>query len=164
MRKERVIWDSEIRLEDWKDFLKEEHPEVTDEYEQYVLCAELNDEYLDDERMNLDIELDNQILCIADLGFWNGRRSAYKIIHSGNIKDILSSETEIAKWYSDGYNVKCRATHHDGTNYYEYREIRKGKDIEKLLDKLYHGEPVSRKTLNYYTKSILPHVAKVYGW
>lgn len=41
---------------------------------------ERNSEYLDDERMNLDIQLDKPILVIVDLGLWNGRYSGYKEI------------------------------------------------------------------------------------
>ena len=55
---------------------------------------ERNGEYLDDERMNLDIQLDKPILVIVDLGLWNGRYSGYKEIKSGNIKESRKSETK----------------------------------------------------------------------
>jgi len=164
MRKQRIIWQSDINIKDFEDYLQEEHPEVTDEYEKHSLCQDLNDLYLDDERANLDIQLNNSILCIADLGLWNGRQSGYRVIESGNISDILSENADRVKWYTDGYNIRCKAIHHDGVNYYEYREIRSDRDINNLLDRIYNGEEFSRQTLNYYTRSILPHVAEVYGW
>ena len=46
---------------------------------------EINGEYLNDERENLDIQLSQPILVIGDLGMWNGRRMGYKEIASGNI-------------------------------------------------------------------------------
>ena len=39
---------------------------------------EINNRYLDDERVNLNIQLDQPILVIADLGLWNGRRPGYQ--------------------------------------------------------------------------------------
>lgn len=120
--------------------------------------------WLDDERENLNIQLENPILVIADLGFWNGRRQGYKIIESGNIKDILYDECDYVKWYSDGHNIKAIASHHDGTNYYEYREIRDRDKIENLLEQIYYGKQITRSKLNYYTRSIHPYIAKIYGW
>lgn len=121
------------------------------------------DYYLDDERFNLDIPTDGRILVIADLGLWDGRRQGYKIINR-NVSDILYDEADFVEWYSDGYNIKATAYHHDGTNYYEYREIREDKNIDNLLDAIYNGEEITRRKLNYYTKSIHPYVAEVYGW
>ena len=48
---------------------------------------DLNHDYLEDERVNLNIQLPQPIICIADLGRWNGRFSGYKEIASGNIRD-----------------------------------------------------------------------------
>ena len=64
-----TIWNSEIDLKDWEDFRKEEHPELEmDSLEWYKTVSEMNNAYLDDERMNLAIETKGEILAIADLG------------------------------------------------------------------------------------------------
>lgn len=161
----RIIWSNcNIEIEDQIDFLQEAYPEIKDESEQLELLYDLNNEYLDDERMNLDIQLSNPILVIADLGLWNGRKSGYKIIKSGNIKDILTAYGDYAEWYSDGYNIFGIDHHHDGTNYYEYREIKNPDNIDTLLNKIYNGKPASRSMLNYYTRSIFPQVANIFGW
>jgi len=119
---------------------------------------------VDDERANLNIGLAGNILIIASLGLWSGRKSGYKII-SNNIKDIFSTACgDSVKWYADGKNIKCEDHHHDGTNYYTYREIRENVDISKLTDKIYNNEEISEKEINKYTKSIRPYVAKTYGW
>lgn len=169
--KEHTIWSNiDIKLEDWKDYLDDykennlDEDENFDEDLQYELVTDLNNDYLDDERMNLNVQLNNPILVIGDLGLWNGRVSAYKIINSGNIKDILYDDADYIRWYSDGYNIKCKAIHHDGTNYYEYREIKNIDNIHNLTEKLLNQEEVSRDMINQYTKSILPYVKKVYGW
>lgn len=124
---------------------------------------ELLDMYLEDERANLNVNADGRILIIADLGLWNGRRQGYKIL-GRKVSDILSDDADYIEWYGDGHNIRATATHHDGTNYYEYRVIREDRNIDKLLDAIYNGEEITRKKLNYYTKSLYSDVAKVYGW
>ena len=163
MRK-HIIWSNRnLNINDWKDFLEEEHPEVTDEYEQYNLIEDINMEYLGDERCNLSEKVDGRILVIADLGLWYGRKQGYKILGS-TISDILYDEGEYFEWYGDGYNIKATVSHHDGTNFYEYRVIREDRNIENLLDAIYNGEEINRKKLNYYTKYLYPYIAKIYGW
>lgn len=124
---------------------------------------ELLDIYLEDERTNLDIVADGRILIIADLGLWHGRRQGYKIL-GRRVSDILYDEADYVEWYGDGHNIKATAIHHDGANYYEYRVIREDRNIQKLLNAIYNGEKITRKKLNYYTKSLYRYVAKVYGW
>ena len=163
--KRHVIWSNRnLDINDWKDFLEEEYPEVTNEYEQYNLIEDMNMRYLEDERYNLSEKVDGRILVIADLGLWDGRRQGYKILDN-TISDILyDSDGEYLEWYGDGYNIKATVSHHDGTNYYEYRVIREDRNIENLLDAIYNGEEINRKKLNYYTKSLYPYIAKIYGW
>lgn len=96
-----LIWSNyDLDYEDWKDELEAEYPEKT-EYERMELMYEINGDYLDDERCNLNIPLSQPILVIADLGRWNGRFSGYKEIKSGNIRDCLYSDTDYSTWYED---------------------------------------------------------------
>lgn len=44
----------------------------------YNLMYEINGGYLEDERINLDIQLSKPIIVIADLGLWNGRKADTK--------------------------------------------------------------------------------------
>lgn len=136
-----------------------------------IIWSNMNDEddpelqgiYLEDERQNLNVETDGRILIIADLGLWNGRRQGYKILGT-KVSDILSSDADYVELYGDGHNIKATVSHHDGTNYYEYRVIREDRNVENLLDAIYNGEEITRKKLNYYTKSLYKDVAKIYGW
>ena len=161
--KKHTIWDSNINLADWQDFLEEEHPDVTDEHEQYELVKELNDVYLTDEEINLNIPLDGEILVIINTEA-HGKRTSYSIISTRNVRDILTSDYDKVKWFSDGYNIKAREQFAGGVNHIEYREIRTNKNFSTLWRRICNGEDISRRTLNYYTKSILPAVANVYGW
>ena len=90
-----MLWsDIHLDLDDWRDFLMENYPELPED-KLYEKMHELNAEYLDDERRNLDIQFSQPILVIGDLGFWNGRAQGYKMVNSGNIRDCLYSDTEM---------------------------------------------------------------------
>lgn len=171
--KKHTIWSNiNLDIEDWRDGYKEfleindMDDDPDDEDAIYKWMYDMNLEYFYDEQMNLNKEIDGRILIIANLGFWNGRRSGYKILGS-NIKeifDINSRGFDYAEFYGDGRNIKGIEHHHDGTNYYEYRVVREDRNIENLLDAIYNGEEISSQRLNYYTKSLYPYVAKIYGW
>ena len=162
-----TIWSNRnINPDDWKaDYLDcmEINEEDMDEDELWYWIHDQLSCYLDDERANLNIPTEGRILVIGDLGLWHGRVPAYKVINA-NVKNILSFEYEYAEFYDDGHNVKGIEVHHDGTNYYEYRVIREDRNIQNLLNAIYNGEEITRKKLNYYTKSLHPYVAKIYGW
>ena len=162
-----IIWSNRyIDPDDWRtDYLEcmEIDEEDLDENKLWQWIHETLSYYLDDEYANLNKRTDGPILVIADLGLWNGRRQGYKIL-GDNVNNIFSTSEDYTEWYSDGHNIKATASHHDGTNYYEYRVIREDRNINKLLDAIYNGEEITRKKLNYYTKSLHPYVAKVYGW
>ena len=169
--KKHIIWSNmNLDIEDWRDDYQEyleyngfdERHNNDDDLYQWM--CDTNAEYIDDERANLDKVVDGRILVIGDIGRWDGRVSGYKIIDSGNIKDILYSECDYVEWYGDGYNIRSVGIHHDGRNYSEYRVIREDRNIENLLDDIYDGKEISRSKLNYYTRSLYPYVAKVYGW
>ena len=96
-----VIWsDIHLDLDDWRDFLMENYPELPED-KLYEKMHELNAEYLDDERRNLNIQFSQPILVIGDIGRWNGRVQGYKMVNSGNIRDCLYSDTDMTEWYVD---------------------------------------------------------------
>lgn len=123
-----IIWSNDIDYDDWREDLEEQYPDLT-EAERMERMYELNGDYLDDERSNLDIQLSRPILVVGDLGLWHGRRMGYKEIPSGNIRDCLYSERDIdySTWYVDkNGDFRCDAIHHDGTNHYLYRAYKDG--------------------------------------
>lgn len=164
---EHVIWTNyDLDYEDWRADLEEQYPDST-EYERMQIMYETNDEYLDDERMNLDIQLPEEILVIGDIGLWYGRRNAYKEIRSGNIKDCLYSDTDYSTWYVDRLgDLRCNAIHHDGTNFYLYRVYKEGVSEEqkdRLKDKICSGR-ASRADITRLTKRLGDAIAEVYGF
>lgn len=106
------------------------------------------------------------ILCIADLGVWNGRRSAYRILKGGKLNsifDVMGSDYD-ATFYVDRYDVKAELAHHDGTNYVTFRIIKDGVNPQPLLDALFFQEEVTSRMISKYTKSMRKMVNEVYGW
>lgn len=179
-----IIWKSEIDLDEWKDYIKEElmpcdYTGSVDDYidENRDLCYQdidnLNGEYLEDERMNLDIETQGEIICIADLGLWNGRRMGYKEM-GHNIGKLLYSQVSGCcvddEWYVESKgracDFKCIETHHDGTNYYTYREFKPDltdgqKEYFKRL--LYNGT-ATQVDISRYTRGIGHYIQEIYGF
>lgn len=162
-----IIWSNrDLDYEDWKADLEADYPELS-ESERYSMMYEINNSYLEDERVNLNIQLGTPILLIADLGRWNGRFPGYGEIQSGNIKDCLQSDMDYLTWYVDHLgDLRCDAVHHDGTNHYLYRCYKPGvreSQIDLLKDKILAGT-VTRADINRVTRRIGDEIAKVYGF
>lgn len=171
----RVIWSTDIDTSDkairaFREEMAETDEDFLDErmYDDDKVLDFMrrdNDEVLSCECQNLDIQTKNPILAIADLGLWHGRRQAYRVL-TRNVNAIFGVTCgDYVTFYADAYNVHCDDTHHDGTNHYTFRELR-GSEEEcgPLIDAIYSGRKISSSLLNRYSKSLLPHVAKVYGW
>ena len=168
--KERIIVENtdlneelyQDAFEEWCD-MNGLNPEEEDIYE--FMEDEAN-RWLEDEYDNLN-EPCGDILVIADLGFWNGRKQGYQVIYTNKINgifNVLGSDYNYFKFYCDTYKVKATLHHHDGTHYLEFYESREGKNIQPLLDKIYDGEEVTNKMINRYCRSLLLKIKKIYGW
>lgn len=175
-RKKHIIWSNlNLDVDDWKEDYEECAKingwdyDPDDEYAVYEYMYDINSMYLDDERMNLDIEVSQPIIAIADLGLWNGRFSGYKELNSCNIKDCLNGfdSCEYHEWYVDEYgDLRCTAVHHDGRNYVLYRAYRddlSDEQIEEFLDKIYSGT-VTQEDIDKTTRKLGDEIANVYGW
>lgn len=164
---DHLIWSNySLDYDDWKDDLEAEYPELSED-ERQERMYEINGDYLDDERVNLNIQLSRPILIIADLERWNGRFSGYKEIASGNIRDCLYSDTDYSTWYVDKLgDMRCDAIHHDGTNRYLYRTYKDGvseEQIDRLKEKIYSGV-ATRADITHVTERLGDEIGKVYGW
>lgn len=167
------IWNSQFNAEDYADFIEEDrelNPHLYEGNDEdsviFQRIDELNQSYLDDERVNLDIQLEHPILVIADLGLWYGRKTGYKVIRSGNIRDILYAQVSGLSeqhWYCGGYNIRCDECHHDGTNHYIYREMKEDVSMDCFMERLLDAPENQQNLLKRYTRSIAKDVGRVYG-
>ena len=169
-----IIWSNRnLDIDDWredyKEFLEanELDDDPNDESALYAWMAETNDNYLFDERTNLNIQLSQPIIAVGDIGRWNGRVMGYKEIPSGNIKDCLYADTDYAEWYVDKYgDLRADASHHDGTNHYLYRVFKDGvseTQMENLKNKIYYGK-ATRTDIARVTRRLGDEIAAVYGF
>ena len=150
---------SDVVMEDLKEF----YPDASDE----LLDELASDLYFDNRRLLMQTFaytiFPTDVICIADLGLWNGRFHAFRIYEKPTLDELFMSGRDIeeAEWYIDEYNdLRCDAYHHDGTNHYLYRQMRP--DIgptacenfhKKLLDNM-----LTRKDINHYTIALGPIV------
>lgn len=162
-----VIWSNrDLDLEDWRETLEENYPEM-DDYGLTDMMYQANDDNLPDERANLDIQVGGDILAVADLGRWDGRVIGYKLIESGNIKDCLYTNCEYCEWYVDrDGEFRCDESHHDGTNHIYYRKFREGVTEEQKEDLLadIYDHKAKQEDIDRLTDKLGEAIGKVYGW
>lgn len=164
---DHLIWSNhDLDLEDWRATIEEEYPGLSED-EMYLKMLDMNSDRLADERVNLNIQLSRPILVIADLGLWMGRRSGYKEIASGNIRDCLYSRYDYTTWYVDRWgDLRCDDIHHDGTNHYLYRVYKDSAtdtQIENLKEKIYRGT-ATREDITRITHRLGDDIGRIYGW
>ena len=136
----QMIWSSQDLLDETaKEYYQDSQREILDDD-----CYEVSDEewteevyrWLDDERSNLNKEVDGIIVVF---------------------------QCDDAEWYGDGYNIRGRMGHHDGTNYTLYRIAKDRDEAERIADKIYNRE-IDEEGFRRRTRSLYPYVAAVYGW
>lgn len=148
----------------YKEFLSD-NDLVEDDYDYFRFVEnELEARYSEEEN-NLSMPC-GQIIAIADLGTWRGRISAYKLSNKHNLNAIFAmlGDGDDVEIYVEGNDVKATVRHHDGVNYITFREVRDGRNIKKLTNKIYYQEPISRQMISAYTKCLGDKVKQVYGW
>ena len=173
-----IIWSNEnLDTEDWKEsfkeFIEKNNLDIdpNDEEKLHKYMVETNDEYLSDERINLNINVPDTdtVLVIADLEFWDGRCSAYREIHADKISDCLYTDpdTDYTTWYLDNRgDFCCDQIHHDGTNHLCFRAYKPNMteaQKENLKAKLYM-DTATRADITRVTQRLGDEIAKVYGW
>ena len=171
-----TVWSNyELNLEDWIDGIKENLDINGINYSNWSRekfekeMWEFSNEYFHDEQANLNIPTEERIIAIVDLGLWNGRRTGYKLKDEKNIRACLSFDADCGygEWWVDSHNnLRSKQTHHDGTNYTLYREVKSeisSDQLDNFLWKLYRGEATS-KDITKYTRAIGKQVRNVYGW
>ena len=159
-KNKRIIWTNDD-YDEWRKAVMEfdGYTEEQASYEQYYEDVEIN---LQDERSNLNEQVNGCIVAFAYLGLWDGIHRGAKVVGT-NVRDILSSSCDYVTWYCDRYNVRCDETHHDGTNSILYRVAKDNDHAERLVNAIaYDG--MTEEQFRKATRSLRSYVAKVYGW
>ena len=156
----RTIWRNDDYYE-WEKAVQND-PDFTEEEITYERYADDRVLFLDDERANLDVDVQGVIVAFVNLGLWNGRHNGAALMGT-NVKDILEPHCDYTHWYCDRYNVKCTESHHDGTNYIVYRVAKDEETARRLMNKIAY-EGMTEEQFYKATKSLRPYVSNVYGW
>lgn len=147
-------------LEDMVNSMEEEECKEDFNYERYAEDCEI---WLGDERTNLNIPIEGCIVCFGVLDLWDGKHNGGKII-GNNVRDILQGFCgDYITMFCDRYNVRCKDSHHDGTNEYLYRIAKDKETAKRLVDKVAY-EGMTEEAFRKATRSVRPFIAKVYGW
>ena len=163
------IEDAKVRL--LRDFNEEELEDmgidINDDNSLYDYLSEENRNWLHDEKGNLPHEKLN-IVAIATLGLWRGKRTGYKEYPNHSISDMLGEmwgkSIDDIEVYVQGADLKCKQIHHDGTNYIIYRELTNPRLWDKLKEKLYNNQEWSLDELQRCTKGLGDRIRRIYGW
>ena len=147
-----------------KDYLQNREEWEPEEYSWDRFYEDIN-LWLDDERMNLDWQIEGTIVAIASLGTWRGSRMGYKIV-GHNLKDIFGCNADENEYYCDQEDCHATCTHHDGTNYITYRVIKSYDEdkVEDLLYKMVYDSEDYESDVYKHTHSLMPYIADIFGW
>ena len=167
MRKtDHLIWSWDIDYEDWRVDMENEYPDLS-ENARIDLMYDINQGYLEDERINLNIPLSMPIIVIGDIGRWNGRFTGYRELKSCNIKDCLYADDDYNEWFVDKLgDLRGIGHHHDGTNYYLYRTYKDNispEQIDNFRAKICAGK-ATRRDITKITRRLGDEICAVYGW
>lgn len=122
----------------------------------FLMC-----EYLQNEKDNLDINID--IIAIADIGLWNGRVKGYKLFN--NLNQIFNVSADYNDYYVEGCTLKATCVHHDGVNYVDFYVIDLNKNgAQDFLNDIYYQRKISKSRFYKYCKSAGKIVKKIYGF
>lgn len=163
MKKEIIFYKSNtISENDAIENLLVNNEDLTkDDITQEMIDNEINwleEVQYNDLRDNLSIILFSEnLICIADLGLWHGRRSGYKDLGNKGSDVLKVFSGDYIKLYSNGYDLCGEDSHHDGTNYYTFREFKPDVNQDLFMSKIYNGT-VTKNDISRYTRSILKSV------
>lgn len=175
-KKIRLIWSDDVDEmfpdEHEREQMYKEHLEINElTVDDLNMDDFLNDTvqmYLDDEKVNINFQErkngEKYYLVLADLGLWNGRADGGLII-KGIWNAICKCFEDYNKIYFDGKRLKIQAVHHDGTNYFQIRELT-DKGVEYWNNHPYMSDRELHQRLfndSHYTHEV-SIFKEVYGW
>lgn len=171
-RTEHVIYSNydiynEDAMKDARQQLIEDGIENPGDEQLYRVCEDWDNLWAKDE-YNVMEELDrkcNEIIAIADLGFWYGRRPGYKDYK--HLQDIMNSSCDYEKIYVNGYgNLRKTESDHDGNNtilYRQWKDVITDTQKDNFRNKCYEGR-LTKADITRYTKSLGKLFSEYYGW
>lgn len=153
-----IIYSTEVSNADIAEVKKYYGGNITDD-KAFELAYENKANDFDDLVINCKYIKTNgsPIICIANLGLWNGRRDGYKVLGStiDSCFTMLNGNYE-AEWYLKNGNLRCTQRHHDGTNYLLFRQFKPNvtqSQIDNFCQKVYNGV-LTEADITRYTEGL----------
>lgn len=172
MEKAKVIWDcdtSSWNEDECREIYEETYGCSPSNEELSMFMDETNSEYFSD----VISEIEHHESChgkkhyivVAKLGLWNGTFDGGKIVE-GLASVIRECFEDYNRLYMDGRRLRISASHHDGTNTFEVKELTdKGVNYANRHD--YDTEPRELHAKLFNSSNYSREVklfADVYGW
>lgn len=172
MEKTRVIWDwdtSSWNQDESKEMYEDTYGRIPSDEELSAFVEENNSEYLSDVISEIEhhesVHGKKSYVVVAKLGLWNGTFDGGKIIE-GLANVIRECFEDYNRLYVDGRRLRISASHHDGTNTFEVKELTdKGSDYADRHD--YDTEPRELHAKLFSSSNYSREVklfADLYGW
>ena len=164
--KKLMVWSDQYD-EQWEKEYKAEHPDATDQEVMQAWYDEAETSFAD-EKLNLRIPIERDVLVIKTVNRWNGQTVHCSVIHRNTIGDLLERFFDGNSFYVEAEtgDLVGEAYHHDGTNYYRFREVSAdapNDNIDDLIFRIEDGDDYQQE-LEALTKTFGGRIAKVYGW
>lgn len=170
--KKNMIWSYDTSCWD-EDEMKSMYEECYEEtpseetLQQYI--DDTNNCYLEDVQEEITFyERKNgqkQYIVLADLGLWNGRFDGGKII-TGLCNAISQCFEDYNEIYEEGGQLKVTAHHHDGTNYFQIKELtERGEEYAERHKWDMSDRELHQKLFNdsHYSRNVRAF-KEIYGW
>ena len=135
----------------------------------YQFIYELEVMNLEDLKEMLNHHLEDDIIIFAELGLWCGRVKGYKEMSNQLNEALTVFQGDVFSLGLDNYNLVAKDCHHDGTNYYTFRQWKpevSEETREKFLNEVYENkltEEEFKRKLTRYTKSLKDIVTTLSG-
>lgn len=172
LKNEYELYDSCSFASEAYDYRKEENPDASED----AIWAMVNDE-IDTEFDSVRTEfgdIEGDFIICGSFGRWDGRRGGFSPYFDTNLGEMLvklmaglcDSGSNTHVWVDENGDVRACESHHDGSNSYFLRKVKKGvtrEYIENLGENLNAGPRLEEVIGKFTAKAGLP-IAKAYGW
>ena len=170
--KKNMIWSydtSSWNEDEMRAMYEECYEEIPSEETLWQYIQDTNNDYLWDEKSNVAFYEEKhgrkRYIILADLGLWNGRFDGGKIITGlwNAISECFEDYNEI---YEEGGRLKVVAHHHDGTNFFQIKELTKRGEEYAERHKWDMSDRELHKKLfddSHYSRNVRAF-KEIYGW
>ena len=152
-------------IEKWKAEIREDYPDYSDDVLMQLISDDNDLNWEEDIAEISHIDLPDTILCIGQLGLWNGTFIGYK--EYPDLESCFKGHDGEVKFFIDeNGDFRAELAHHDGTNHYLFRMWKSSASETArniLMSKIYNKD-FSQTDISRYTVRLGDFIGQSYGW